>query len=93
MVKTMCRRWDLNPHPLRDTALNRARLPIPPLRPFEELRVYYIKKCASRKLFAGDFVDGGVIEENQGYFFNEESLKIKIDLLSFLHILSFSSFL
>src|SRR5688572_15250219 len=26
-----CERGDLNPHPLRDTVLSRARLPIPPL--------------------------------------------------------------
>lgn len=25
---TRCRRWDLNPHPLRDTILSRARLPL-----------------------------------------------------------------
>ena len=28
--KFWCGRWDLNPHALRHTALNRARLPIPP---------------------------------------------------------------
>ena len=30
----LCRRRDLNSHPLRDAILSRARIPIPPLRPF-----------------------------------------------------------
>ena len=32
IIKFLCRREDLNLHPLRDAILSRARIPIPPLR-------------------------------------------------------------
>jgi oligoendopeptidase F len=30
-----CRRWESNPHPVRNTSLSRARLPVPPLRHYK----------------------------------------------------------
>ena len=56
-VLHMCRRRESNPHPLRDTILSRARLPIPPLR-----HVYcfiivlnYVRKINKRGLGCASF--------------------------------------
>lgn len=42
----MCRREDLNLHPLRDAILSRARIPIPPLRQIEKYTSYFSFKFA-----------------------------------------------
>ena len=41
-----CPRWESNPHPLRDTILSRARIPIPPLGQMKNiLRIFLNSIC------------------------------------------------
>lgn len=35
-IPALCPRWESNPHPLRDTILSRARIPVPPLGPMPD---------------------------------------------------------
>ncbi len=35
----LCPRWESNPHPLRDTILSRARIPVPPLGQTKHINV------------------------------------------------------
>ncbi len=49
LVFVLCRRRDLNPHPLRDTILSRARIPIPPLRQYKILYVFHTKNSTIEK--------------------------------------------
>jgi hypothetical protein len=36
----MCPRWESNPHPLRDTILSRARIPVPPLGQLKYINIF-----------------------------------------------------
>jgi hypothetical protein len=36
----LCPRWESNPHPLRDTILSRARIPVPPLGQYPNRQAY-----------------------------------------------------
>lgn len=80
----------LEPPPANaDSVLNAACIP------FHHCGLALIipKKPNLWKLFASDFVGDGMIEENSRNFFDQKSLKIKINLLPFLDVLGFSTFL